>query len=225
VLPVCQQTLDDRYPFNRRSKSEVGISDFSRMFAVGGLLDTFFNENLARYVDTEARPNWLWKKVNDAELGISEQVLIQFQYAAEIRAAFFPNGNAPEVGFSITPQAFDTENAKRVTLSIEGKEIVFSSGDDQPDPVGVKWPGEAGFAQIVFEPEAKNIENRLRKEGPWAWFRLLDAAEVRGTNNSDEKRLIFNVGGRVAVYTMRSDSALNPFALAALAKFSCPKSF
>jgi type VI secretion system protein ImpL len=65
----------------------------------------------------------------------------------------------------------------------------------------------------------------LAKDGPWAWFRLLDAAEIRRTNVSDRKRVIFNVSGRIAIFQLQSGSVINPFALPALSKFNCPKTF
>jgi len=54
---------------------------------------------------------------------------------------------------------------------------------------------------------------------------FISAAEVRRTNVSDRNRVIFNVGGRIAIFQLQSGSVLNPFALPALRKFSCPKSF
>ena len=65
----------------------------------------------------------------------------------------------------------------------------------------------------------------LTRDGPWGWFRLLDGAEVRSTNASDRKRVIFNVGGRIAIFQLQTGSVVNPFALAALSKFKCPESF
>ena len=38
------------------------------------------------------------------------------------------------------------------------------------------------------------------------------------------KRIVFTVGGRIAIFQMQSGSVLNPFALPALTSFSCPKS-
>ena len=54
--------------------------------------------------------------------------------------------------------------------------------------------------------------------------RLLDAAQIRRTDASDRRRVIFNVGGRIAIFDLQSGSVLNPFALPALGEFSCPKS-
>ncbi|MEO9778847.1 MAG: type VI secretion system membrane subunit TssM [Sedimentitalea sp.] len=222
VLPFCQQALDNRYPFNRRAGADVAMQDFAKLFAPQGLIDSFFNENLVRFVDTRTRP-WSWKRVNDVDLGISQSVLEQMQYAAEIRDAFFAAGPTPAVQFQITPEALDPK-AKSVSLEIDGQKVEFAHRGGQPNPVAVTWPGSVGLARVTFQPDKKNIESTLSRDGPWGWFRLLDAAEVRRTNVSDRKRVIFNVGGRIAIFQLQSGSVINPFALPALAKFNCPKS-
>jgi type VI secretion system protein ImpL len=53
----------------------------------------------------------------------------------------------------------------------------------------------------------------------------LDSAEVRATNAPDRKRVIFNVGGRIAIFQMQSGSVVNAFSLPAMRSFSCPSSF
>ncbi|MFN3825120.1 MAG: type VI secretion system membrane subunit TssM [Pseudorhodobacter sp.] len=223
VAPFCEQAINGRYPFNRRSTNDVGMQDFARMFAPGGLLDAFFNENLEKFVDTTSRP-WTWKRVNDADLGISQEVLLQFEQAALIRQAFFTAGAAPAVTFQITPEALDPK-ATSVKLEIDGTSVDFNHTMGQPAPIGVNWPGAAGFGRVVFEPPGQGTESQLRRDGPWGWFRLLDAAEIRRTNVTDRNRVIFNIGGRIAIFQMQSGSSLNPFALPALGKFNCPKSF
>ena len=222
VLPFCEQALSNRYPFNRRAGADVALADFAKLFAPNGLIDSFFNENLLRHVDTRTRP-WTFKSQNNVDLGISQGVLQQMQNAAEIRDAFFAGGPNPAVQFQMTPEALDPK-AKSVVLQIDGQDVGFAHRGGQPNPVAVTWPGSVGFAQILFQPDRKNIESSLKRDGPWGWFRLLDAAEVRRTNVSDRKRVIFNVGGRIAIFQLQSGSVLNPFALPALAEFSCPKS-
>jgi|TARA_B110000211_G_scaffold211069_1_gene249621 type VI secretion system protein ImpL len=222
VLPFCTQALGNRYPFNRSAKADVSMSDFARLFGPNGLIDGFFNENLRDYVDTRARP-WAWKRVNDTDLGISPAVLQQLQYAAEIRDAFFVGGAQPAVKFQITPEALDPK-AQQVVLDIDGQEVTFAHSS-APKPAAITWPGSVGSARIVLQPVVNNTSNAITRDGPWAWFRLLSAAEVRRTNVSDRNRVIFNVGGRIAIFQLQSGSVLNPFALPALRKFSCPKSF
>lgn len=222
VLPFCEQALSNRYPFERGAQADVAMGDFSRLFSPGGLIDGFFNENLRDYVDTRARP-WAWKRVNDADLGISPAVLQQFQYAAEIRDAFFAGGANPAVSFQITPEALDPK-AQELLLDIDGTEVTYAHSV-APKPVAVTWPGAVGSARIILQPVVDNSSNAITRDGPWAWFRLLSAAEVRRTNVSDRNRVVFNVGGRIAIFQLQSGSVLNPFALPALGKFSCPKTF
>jgi type VI secretion system protein ImpL len=223
VLPFCVQALENRYPFDKNSKADVAIQDFSKLFGPGGLIDTFFTENLIKHVDTRARP-WAWKSVNGTELGISDAVIVQMQYAAEIRDAFFNGNPEPSVNFQLTPEALDP-NANKVTLEIDGQTVEFSHSQGVPRPEPITWPGSVGSARVVFQPPVQNIGNAITRDGPWGWFRLLSAAEIRRTNVSDRTRVIFNIGGRIAIFRMQSGSALNPFSLPALSKFSCPKSF
>jgi len=222
VLPFCTQALDNRYPFNRRAQADVAMADFAKLFSPGGLIDGFFNENLAKYVDTRSRP-WTWKRVNDVDLGISPAVLVQMQYASEIRDAFFAAGPTPAVQFQITPKALDPK-AKDVLLEIDGVQVAYGHRSGQPTPVAVTWPGSVGLARITLSPKKRDAENTMSRDGPWAWFRLLDSAEVRRTNVSDRRRVNFRVGGRLALFELQSGSVINPFALPAMAKFNCPKS-
>ncbi len=222
VLPFCTKALDNRYPFNRRARADVAMVDFAKLFSPGGLIDSFFDENLLKYVDTRSRP-WTWKRVNDVDLGISQAVLQQMQYAGEIRDAFFAGGATPAVQFQITPKALDPK-AKEVLLEIDGVKVSYNHRMGQPTPVAVTWPGSVGLARITLLPQKRGNENVMSRDGPWAWFRLLDAAEVRRTNVSDRRRVNFRVGGRLALFELQSGSVVNPFALPAMAKFSCPKS-
>lgn len=223
VLPFCEQALANRYPFTRNARADVAIQDFTKLFAPGGLIDAFFAETLLKHVDTRARP-WKFRQLNNADLGISPAVLQQMQYAAEIRDAFF-NGNAtPVISFQLTPEALDPK-ARKVTLEIDGQTVEFQHGSAAPRPVAVKWPGAVGSARVVFQPPANGAGNAVTRDGPWGWFRLLNAAELRRTNVSDRSRVIFNVGGRIAIFQMQSGSVRSPFNLPALSKFKCPKSF
>jgi type VI secretion system protein ImpL len=223
VLPMCSQATTNVYPFDRRAPADIAMADFTRLFAPGGMIDAFFTQNLAKYVDVRTRP-WSWKAVNGTDLGMSAAVLQQFQHAAEIRDAFFAAGPVAGVQFQITPEALDP-GAEAIILEIDGQNIAFQSTDGQPRPTAVSWPGTVGLARVTFLPPKRESESTLNRDGPWAWFRLLDAAEIRNTNVSDRKRIIFNIGGRIAIFQMQAGSVLNPFALPALSAFSCPNSF
>jgi len=163
----------------------VAIADFERLFGSGGLLDEFFNKNLSRFVDVRARP-WQWKVVNGVDLGISPQVLQQFQYAAEIRETFF-NGSSVSISFQITPFNLDPK-AQAMSLIIDGNEVNFSHRNQQPTPARIDWPGDVGVARLTFIGAPEGVDASISRDGPWAWFRLLDTANKRKTSVSDRIR-------------------------------------
>lgn len=221
VLPLCERTLEGRYPFQRGAAADVAIQDFGRLFAPGGLIDSFFKEHLIDYVETTSKP-WRWRQVNGVDLGISPSVLTQFQHAADIRDAFFLTGQLPSVTFDLKPIALDSK-ATSVVLEVEGQELEYAH--QVPETTPMKWPGKAGGrTRVAFTPQQPDSANSLQSEGPWSWFRLLDQAEVRRTNVSDRSKVIFSIGGRIAVFQLRAGSALNPFSLSALQAFRCVKS-
>ena len=223
VLPFCQQATAKRYPFDRRAAADMGLQDFQKLFGPGGLIDAFMTANLKDLIDMTKKP-WTWKAVNGADLGISPAVLAQLQAAAEIKEAFFANGPTPAVTFQITPVALDP-NAQQITLTIDGQNVMFAQNAGQPLPTAITWPGAVGVAQATFAPPLAGGESAVTKDGPWGWFRLLDSAEVRATNVPDRKRVIFNVGGRIAIFQLQTGSVVNPFSLPAMSSFSCPSSF
>jgi type VI secretion system protein ImpL len=223
VLPLCERVTTNTYPFQRRATTDASLPEFSNLFRPGGEIDAFFQENLQKFVDVRKSP-WMFKAGAGKELGISQAVLTQLERAAQIRDAFFAGAATPNVGFQMLPEALDPK-ARGILLEIDGQAVTFKHKDKTPRPVAIRWPGPVGAARVTFTPEKRNSESAILQSGTWAWFRMLDAAEVRNTNAPDRKRVIFNIGGRIAIFQMQSPTALNPFSLAALSKFSCPKSF
>ena len=223
VLPLCERLTTNTYPFQRRARTDAPLTDFNALFRPGGEMDKFFQENLTKFVDVSKSP-WTFRQVNNTDLGISEAVLVQFENAAAIRDAFFAGAPSLNVGFQVTPEALDPK-AQSIVLEIDGQQVGFAHADKVPRPAAVRWPGPVGAARVAFAPSQQASESARTESGPWAWFRMLDGAEVRNTNAPDRKRVIFNIGGRIAIFQMQVGTALNPFALPALTNFSCPKSF
>ncbi|WP_416929757.1 type VI secretion system membrane subunit TssM [Tropicimonas sp.] len=223
VLPFCEKALANRYPFTPRAKADVALQDFTRLFAPDGLIDGFFNQHLRDHVDTQADP-WVWNGAGGVDLGISPAVLTQFQRAAQIRDTFFAAGPQIAVPLQITPQALDP-GAAEMLLEIDGQNLRFAHRDGRPTPVAISWPGQVGMARLTLAPPVSNGESSFGRDGPWALFRLFDAAEVRRTDAPDRKRVIFRIGGRIVIFQVQLGSVNNPFSLAALTEFKCPQTF
>jgi type VI secretion system protein ImpL len=218
VAPVCQQALVGRYPVYKDSRKEMTLADFGRLFAPGGLIDNFFKNNLQAFVD-QSRGTWRWKPVGNATLGISNATLRQFQRAALIRDTFFQAGGAtPSVSFGLKPVYLDA-NVKSFRLDLEGQQFRYRHGPTRVQRA--QWPNPDGTGQvrIQFEDDS-GARLSSTTDGPWAWFRILDQAQLKSTS-ADRFIATFVKSGRKSSWEIRADSVVNPFMMKQLQQFRC----
>ena len=223
VLPLCQRVTTNTYPFEKRATADASLAEFSELFRPGGQIDAFFKANLEKVVDMSQSP-WAFRPGPGTDLGISPAVLTQFENAALIRAAFFSGGADLGLSFQLTTEALDPK-ADGIVLNIDGQTVGFVHTQGTPGTVAMKWPGSVGAARVSFLPAQIQSESELVRSGPWSLFRIFDVAELRDTDVPDKKRLIFNLGGRIAIFKLQTGTSIDPFKLAALRNFRCPTSF
>ncbi len=219
----CRQALANRYPVARDSASDVNLSDFARLFAPGGLFDRFFQDNLASIVDTSSRP-WKARGVGGAQVEISPGTLRAFERAQQIRDVFFRGGgDRPRIEFVLKPMSLDQE-VSQFLIEVDGQKITYEHGPERGQQL--IWPGSDGFgtARFLFNSFEAGRSSGVTKEGPWAFFRLLDGSEMKKTSQRDEFLVIFQSEGFRAIYKMQANSVVNPFRLKALENFHCPGS-
>jgi len=217
VLPFCREAIHDRYPFNRGSSRETTLHDFGRLFGPDGLFDAFFKENLSQLADTSG-VRWRWL---GSGIGISDDVLAQFQRATVIREAFFlGGGKLPAVEFEVEPVSLDAR-LQQLILDIGGQIVDYRQGP--PRSQQLKWPSPLvpGRVRMVFVDGAGGRPS-LTYSGPWAWFRLLDSANMRSTRQQELFRVGFSLAGFNAQFNLRAVSVRNPFKLSELRGFRCP---
>jgi type VI secretion system protein ImpL len=220
VGQLCHSALDGRYPLVRTSSRDAAVDDFSKLFSPGGLIDDFFQKNLANLVDSST-PVWQWR-AGAAPLGLSRDVLAQFQRAAQIRDAFFRNGGRDvSISFGIKPLSLDP-SLTQVALDIDGQQLVVTH--DALQAAQFQWPSgkNTGRAQVDFTPPPAGQTAPAEANGPWALLHLVDAGHLEATAQADRFRLTFDSAGRKAVVELDANSVVNPFRRAALEQFSCP---
>ena len=217
VGQFCQRAIEGRYPFVKGSNRDVTREDFARLFAPGGLMDDFFQKNLAQYVDISTRP-WSFKKVQEQSLGGSGS-LIQFQRAATIRDVFFRSGGSIRLDFK--PLEMDPA-ITQFTLDVDGQLVRYAHGPQVLQ--SIQWPGAKGglAARVQIAPAGPSGASGFNTEGPWALFRLFDKAKVEGLGAPEKFRVVFDVDGRTAAFEVTASSVQNPFRLRDLNEFRCP---
>lgn len=217
----CSSAISNRYPFDRKSPTDVAMSDFVRLFGPEGLLKTFFKENLEPFVDTSSSP-WGWKGTFGAS-SIPSEAIAEFDKADQITRAFFPNGSKqPSVSINVTPVSLNP-SANAVMLELGGEKVVYFHG-----PVlskSITWPAgqSANSSRLAFQPGG--WQEALTATGDWSAFRLFDSAKLSPGGQPNLFRATFERGEQVAEFDVQFGSVLNPFRLPALDAFACPRQF
>src|SRR5690606_8067896 len=104
------------YPFDPLGTEAVSLVAFAQVLGPGGLLDAFFQQNLAQHVDVSQKP-WRWKP-EAVSLNLSNAALQQFERADAIRKVFFAAGATPAVQFTVTPDVM-SETINRAVLTVD----------------------------------------------------------------------------------------------------------
>ncbi len=208
---LCGSVVDGKFPFARSSGQDAPIDDFTRLFAPGGVLDSFFQSQVKPFVDMSDAV-WRLHRLGGVDAPVGASAVASFQQAAAVRDAFFPAGE-PQVRFSLTPRPAPGPKAK-LTLG------AASIATDSTEPVSFSWPGGDGpsTASVVFDGDAGAV---LRASGPWALFHLLADGRLRPAG---ERRfdLTFESDGRQADFILEPGSSHNPFGHDLLSGFRCP---
>lgn len=217
---VCRATLEGKYPFADDGQ-EVTLSAFSRFFAAGGLVDTYFAKNLAAKVDTSSSP-WRYKGTSDST------GLAVFEQAAEIRNAFFQQDEGRKLNLGLTFSVPHLSPALlQVTLAVDGNKYKYAHGP--VTPFYVTWPGPRPGAGLFAKPvtvrgdEIAAPLSRLQINGPWALLRLRERAVNIELLPSGNERLSYDLDKRridLEVSGLRyGDTSL----IALLQNFRCPE--
>jgi type VI secretion system protein ImpL len=219
VASACTQATDGRYPFARQGTQEVSRDEFARVFGGGGVIDGFFQRNLAGWVDTGARP-WNVRVLPQAKLG---DALLSFQRAQAIRSAFFVEGGR-QFGVRMELKLLDLDpGIGQLLIDVDGQLLRFAR--DTRTAQTLAWPGPGGAGRIQLQAVAPGASAgaRFAFEGPWALLRLFERVRIEAGATSGRAVLVFDVEGRKARIEAHSPQGALAIALPELEQFQCPR--
>jgi type VI secretion system protein ImpL len=229
VYGPYSRALAGRYPLHRSARDELSLADFSAFFKPQGTLHKFFAGYVEPFIET--RGGWTNRIVDDYGMGFSSSALAQLQRAAEIRNIFFRESpEAPSVSLELRPYSMDKSDA-RFTLDMGDQRLDYSHGPKFWKKVTWSGNSEATRLRMIFE-DLNNTAYDRTYNGPWAWFRLMDDAEIKPAAQSNVYWITFRAeqsgGGsgknREIVFEGKASSIHNPFKNDLLSVFRCPES-
>ena len=215
VATECQKLVAGRYPVSRQGGSDIPLEDFAAVFGPAGVFEKFFHENLEPLVDMSISP-WRWRQ-GAAPIGGSTELLRQFELVRAIREAYFKEGaSAAQAQFTLAPESLDA-GAARFALNLQGQTLEYRHGPLQSQPF--TWPGSTTDASVRFDA-VTGPASSPGLQGPWAWFRLLDGAQVERVTDT-RYRITFAAGGHSMRVILDAASSRNPFGQGLFTGFRC----
>ncbi|MBB3228145.1 type VI secretion system protein ImpL [Luteibacter sp. Sphag1AF] len=213
----CSRFVKGRYPFTANSRNDIPLQNFAELFGNGGRFDTFFRQTLSRSVDTSG-DRWRFRDAHGAKAGGT--ILAQAQVADAIRHAYFRDGPAPAVNFTVSVTSLPP-GVSRLTVEVDGQRFEYRNGENTP-PMAMHWPGpNPGSTRISAWDEKDNLLPTLDYPGEWGWFHALDAATLL---RRTETRFgaSFGFGTTRANVDIEASSLRHPFGDTSAQSFRCP---
>ncbi|QIL80304.1 type VI secretion system membrane subunit TssM [Diaphorobacter sp. HDW4A] len=217
VGDFCRKAVAGRYPLNRGATNDVTPQDFARLFGPAGLMDDFFNRNLAQNVDTTT---WTYKKNIDGSTTGGGASLGSFQKASVIKSVFFSGDSMPKLRIEMKVVEMDP-SISNMALDIDGTVIRYAHGPQMSQPV--IWPGSRGRQQVSLQITDKNGgQGAMTADGAWALHRFFDKLTLAAGSRPESFTATAMVGDKKVVFEVTAGSVQNPFRLNQLQTFSCP---
>ncbi|WP_076590314.1 type VI secretion system membrane subunit TssM [Vibrio ostreicida] len=210
----------NKYPFDLNAEEEIALEDFELLFAKGGILDTFAQENLASFYDTNL---WTAKSVDGEKMPLSPQLLVQLKNYNVIRDTLI-NKSTNRVYIPFSTKILDLDSsAIRATLKVADSQMSYYHGPSRIKEL--EWPPQSGDFNVSITIQDVTDEGKqyvLSKNGQWAIYRLLGQSTL--TNQHDGSFVSdITVSGRDLKLRVKPLSQRNPFTLAELYNFSLPE--
>ena len=212
---LCRSVVDRHFPFDPHASEDAPLDDFARLFAPGGVMDRFFQSQLAPFVDTSGKI-WRQREVGGVAAPATSASIVQFQRADAIRDAFFPaGGNQPQLSLTILPAPDGVQSLAVLKIGSAAADTGGSDGS----AMQVTWPGADGPGGASLSVAGKAV---LQEDGPWALFRLLGHGRIGPTGTPGRDTVAFPITGGTARFTVRAGSSHDPIAPDLLSAFHCP---
>ncbi|MCG7490842.1 type VI secretion system membrane subunit TssM [Vibrio sp. Of14-4] len=210
----------NKYPFDLNAEEEITLEDFELLFAKGGIIDTFVQQNLASFYDTNL---WTPKRVEGETMPLTPQLLVQLKNYNVIRDTLI-NKSTNRVSIPFTTKVLDLDSsAIRATVSVADSQMSYYHGPSRIQEL--EWPPKSGEFNVSITIQDVTDEGKqyvLSKDGQWAIYRLLGQSTL--TNQHDGSFVSdITVSGRDLKLRIKPLAQKNPFTLAELYNFSLPE--
>lgn len=214
VFPDCQSTTQDRYPFVGTAVADASLADVQRVFGLGGTLDGFIQQRVVPLLDMSG-PVWRWNAQNPQAATLNPSTPEEFVKARQLRD-ILAGGLNVKIEAKALGAGIDT-----VEMAVGNTRYTFERGSlGAQKPLSWSAQGMLPVASVALMSAGAKVGG-VEAEGPWALFRLLDAARKE---NAGPLAILatFGSGAQTAVFKISLPNDRNPFGRGGPWSFRCP---
>ncbi|MPM87701.1 hypothetical protein SDC9_134801 [bioreactor metagenome] len=195
--------------------------DFARLFGSNGLMQEFFDKNLASSVDAST---WTLKRSADGGERAKDESLVAFQKANVIRNVFFAGGEAlPRLKLDMKVVEMDTSIIS-IALDVDGTVLRYAHGPQISHTI--VWPGARGRQEVSLQVvDNAGGQSAIKTDGAWALHRFFDKLVIAAGSKPETFTATATVNERKVIFEVTASSVQNPFRLTQLQSFRCPGQF
>lgn len=214
VLPDCQLATQDRYPFVGTAVADASLADVQRIFGLGGTIDNFLQARVIPLLDMSG-PVWRWNAENPQTAALNPATPEEFVKARQLRDIL-----AGGLNVKVEAKAFGA-GVDAVEMTVGNTRYNFERGTlGTQKPLAWSPQGNLPIAAVALMSGGAKVGG-VETEGPWALFRLMDAARKE---NAGPLTVLatFGSGAQTAVFKISLPNDRNPFGRGGLWSFRCP---
>ncbi|NLR72727.1 type VI secretion system membrane subunit TssM [Novosphingobium sp. ERN07] len=214
VFPDCQLATQDRYPFVGTAVADASLADVQRIFGLGGTLDSFIQGRIVPLLDLTG-PVWRWNAQSPQTATLNPSTPEEFVKARQLRDIL-----AGGLNVKVEAKAFGA-GVDAVEMVVGNTRYNFERGSlGTQKPLAWSPQGNLPVASVALMSGGAKVGG-VETEGPWALFRLMDAARKE---NAGPLAVLatFGSGAQTAVFKISLPNDRNPFGRGGLWSFRCP---
>lgn len=209
VVDYYARNLQQYYPFDKNARKEIKLPEFNQFFAQLGIVDKFYLDYLAAFVDNDGG-KLSWKKRNVSTLGGNNIFLANMQQMLGIRDTFFNQvPNQAQLEFTVQPLALQPI-VKTSLFSVDEQQARFSHYAQVPQTF--TWPSKQALHMTslsIISIDGKQV--KANQTGLWSLFRLLQQGEINPTQENNNVIVTFEIEGYGIQFEIMNNANQNPF--------------
>jgi len=230
VWPPYKDTIQGRFPFNSAARRDASFEDFVAFYKpTDGILWGFYETYLKDFhmkVGHKFIPATHLQGAQPAKryTPFNSNLYNCLEHADEITDALFHGQPEPKLSFNVSLTTV-SPIVSEIVFELDGAQRVYKN--EKEFWRGFEWPGPSGPTGASIRIKgAGGLDEELRRDGPWGFWRLLEAGRHTATKDDDKSfKIEWQMSAPPVIVRMqiRPQRKNHPFPINFFRNLNCPQ--